>query len=123
MVAAYYNGDKLVEEKVIQEIKMAPGADAVATGIVEVKDGQTVKVYARNDSQPEPEGDTKPGTNTPGATTEKSDDSILLIIVIAVAVVLLAGIVVAVVLLTKKPGKKKKKSGKKSAKTIDKTEK
>ena len=117
VVAAYYNGDKLVEEKVVEEIKMAPGTDYVAYGVVEVKDGQTVKLYARNDSQPEPEDDTKPGTsNKPGATTEKGDDSTLLIIVIAVAVVLLAGIAVAVVLLTKKPAKKKKKSGKKTAK-------
>ncbi len=116
IVAAYYNGDKLVEEKVVEEIKMAPGTDYVATGVVEVKDGQTVKVYARNDSQPEPEDGGKPGSNKPGATNPKGDDATLLIVVIAAAVVLLVGIAVAVVLLTKKPAKKKKKSAKKTTK-------
>ncbi len=117
VVAAFYNGDKLVEEKVIEEIKMAPGTDFVSMGIVEVKDGQTVKLYARNDSQPEPENGGKPGTNKPGATNPEGDNTVLLIVVIAVAVVLLAGIVVAVVLLTKKPAKKaKKKTTKKPVK-------
>ena len=116
VVAAYYNGDKLVEEKVIEEIKMAPGADYVSTGVVEVKDGQTVKLYARNDSQPEPENGDKPGTNKPGANKSEGDNTVLLIVVIAVAVVLLAGIVVAVLLLTKKPAKKKKKTTKKTTK-------
>ena len=116
IVAAYYNGDKLVEEKVVKEIKMAPGADAVATGVVEVKDGQSVKVYVRNDSQPEPEDTGKPGTNKPGANAAKNDDTVLLIVVIAVAVVLVAGIVVAVVLLTKK--KPAKKATKKPVKKV-----
>ena len=121
VVAAYYNGDKLVEEKVIEEIKMAPGTDFVSMGIVEVKDGQTVKLYARNDSKAEPEKGGDSDGNNSGATTEKGNDSALVIIVIAVAVVLLAGIAVAVVLLTKKPAKKsKKKSSKKGKKTAKK---
>ena len=110
IVAEYSDGTS----KVIEEIKMAPGTDYVSYGIVEVKDGQTVKIYARNDSQPEPEDGGNSGSNKGDSTGVKSDDTTLLIVVIAVAVVLLAGIAVAVVLLTKKPAKKKKK--KKSAK-------
>lgn len=50
VVAAYYNGDKLVEEKVVREVKMAPGSDHVEIGIVEAKDGQAVRIYVRNNS-------------------------------------------------------------------------
>jgi hypothetical protein len=114
IIAEYSDGTS----KVVEEIKMAPGTDYVATGVVEVKDGQTVKVYARNDSQPEPEDTGKPGTNKPDTTNPEGDNTVLLIVVIAVAVVLLAGIVVAVVLLTKKPAKKKKKSAKKATKKV-----
>ncbi len=54
VVAAYYKGNQLVEEKVVREIKMAPNTDAVETGIVAVKDGQSVRVYLRDDSKLEP---------------------------------------------------------------------
>lgn len=113
IVATFYNGNKKVEEKVIEEIKMVPGADYVSSGIVEVKDGQTVKISARNDSQP-------------GAFTSGGDDTVLLILVIVIAVVLVAGIVVAVLLLTKKPAKKTakkatKKVAKKATKKVTKT--
>ena len=90
VVAAYYNGDKLVEEKVLKEIKMAPNTDAVETGVVEVAEGQSVRIYVRNDSQPEPVG---------GAF------GVMLIAIIAGAVVLVAVIVVVIVAA----GKKKKK--------------
>ncbi len=108
IVAAYYNGDKLVEEKVIKEIKMAPGTDAVDTGIVKLEDGQSVRLFARNDSKPEPEGGIdNTGSDKPGKTGS-SEDTVLLIAIIAVAVVLVAIIVVAVVFLTKKPAAEKK---------------
>ena len=96
IVAEYSDGTT----KVIEEIKMAPGSDAVATGIVEVAEGQTVKLYARNDSQPEPEGG-KPTVNQPGAS---KGDMTLLIIIIS-AVVLLA-LIVAIIVVMKKPAKK-----------------
>ena len=47
VMAAFYNGSTLVEEKVIKEVKMVPGYDGVETGIVEVAEGQTVKVYLK----------------------------------------------------------------------------
>lgn len=46
VVAEYDSG----ETKIIQTIQMAPNTDAVATGIVEVSDGRSVRVYLRNDS-------------------------------------------------------------------------
>ena len=103
VVAAFYNGDTLVSEKVIEEIKMAPGTDAVATGIVEVAEGQSVRIYARNDSQPEPDdgnngttGQENPGDDTQGETP------VMLIAIIAGAVVLVALIVVIIVVVGKK---------------------
>ena len=106
VVAAFYNGEKLVEEKVVKEIKMAPGTDAIDFGIVDVADGQSVKLYVRNDSQPEPEENGKPDANKPGATDSKNDDTILLVGIIAAAVILVAAVAVAVVMMTKKPAKK-----------------
>ena len=99
IVAAYYNGDKLLEEKVIEEIKMAPGTDAVATGIVKLEDGQSVRLFARNDSKADPEN---PGQDNSGKNTAKGDETVLLIVLIAAAVVLIAIVVVGVVLVTKK---------------------
>ena len=115
IIAEYSDGTS----KVIEEIKMAPGTDFVSTGIVEVKEGQTVKLYARNDSQAEPENGGKPGTNKGDSTGAKSDDTTILIIVLVVAVVLV-GIAITVVLLMskKKPAKKKKKSAKKVTKKV-----
>ena len=103
IVAAYYNGDKLVEEKVVKQIKMAPGTDSVDTGIVEVAEGQSVKIYARNDSQPEPEGkDPATGDDKTKPGSQNSEDSVLLIAIIGVGVILVAMIVVAIVVLGKK---------------------
>ena len=101
VVAAYYKGGQLVEEKVIQTIKMAPGTDYVDTGIVEVAEGQSVKVYARNDSKAEPEGGNNSDDKKPD-TSAGSEDTVMLIAIIAGGVVLLAIIIVAVVVLTKK---------------------
>ena len=103
IVAAYYNGDQLVEEKVIEEIKMAPGTDAVSTGIVKLEDGQSVRLYARNDSKPEPEDNSgNTGNENPGQEEPAGETPVMLIAIIAGAVVLVAIIVVAVVVLTKK---------------------
>ena len=104
IVAAFYNGDTLVSEKVIEEIKMAPGSDAVATGIVDVEEGQTVRLYARNDSQTEPDtgnNNGTPGEENPGDDT-KGETPVMLIAIIAGAVVLVALIVVIIVVAGKK---------------------
>ena len=100
---------------------MAPGTDYVSMGVVEVKDGQTVKIYARNDSQPEPEDTGKPGTNKPGASTQKGNDTVLLIVVVVAMVVLIAMVTVAILMFTKKPtGKKTVKKA--PAKKIEKSD-
>ena len=107
IVAEFYNGSSLVETKVIKEVKMAPGTDYVDMGIVDVPEGQTVKLFVRNDSQPEPEN---PGQNGNGSgKTNKNNDSILLIAIIGGGVVLLALIAVAAVLVLKKPTAKAEK--------------
>ncbi|MBQ8881365.1 MAG: hypothetical protein IJ030_04235 [Oscillospiraceae bacterium] len=87
VMAAFYEGETLKEEKVIKEVKMAPGCDGVENGIVEVAEGQSVKVYLKRE--------------TPA---EKSSADIGLIAGIAAAVVVVvAAIVLALVLIKKKP--------------------
>jgi len=113
VIAAYYNGDTLVSEKVIKEIKMAPGTDAVDYDIVKNEEGKTLKVYLRNDSQPEPEDvDDVPSTAPQGGDpidgpAPKDDNMLLIIIIAAVAVLVVAGIVVLVVVKKKKTVAKK----------------
>ena len=86
---------------------MAPGTDGVDTGIVELAEGQTVKIYARNDSQPEPDA---PNAGTPDAnnTNKKSNNyTVALIVTIVGLVVLVALVAVAVIIVLKKPAAKK----------------
>ena len=111
VVAAYYNGNTLVEEKVIETVKMAPGTDHVSTGIVEVSDGLSVKLYARNDSKPEPEAGADDSTNDNQSTDKKTEknNSGLIIAIVAVVVVLIAMVVVGVIVLNKKPAAKEEK--------------
>jgi len=118
VMAAIYNGTTLVEEKVIKEVKMAPGYDGVETGIVDVAEGQSVKVYLKTtikkaedpSTQPtEPTNPTNPTDPTEPTTGDKDDKgglSIGLIAVIVAAVVAVAGVVVVLV-VTKKPKTKK----------------
>ena len=80
VVAAIYEGSKLVSEKAVKTLKMLPGCDGVETGVVEVKSGQRVKVYLTGGAyayEEEPEateatkdatGDTKSSAPTQGAT-------------------------------------------------------
>ena len=106
VVAAYYNGNQLVEEKVLQQIKMAPGTDGVATDIVKLENGQSVRIYVRNDSQPEPDA---PGAQKPNANAAKDNNTLYLIITIVGVIVFVALIVVAVMVVLKKPSEDKKK--------------
>ena len=116
VVAKYYNGETLVEEKVIKEYRMAPGTDAMDYGIVEVGEGQTVVVSLRNDSQPEPDAQT-PGQEQSGTKKPAKTDNTMLIIVIAVAALLVAMVVVGIVLLTKKPAAKKEEAAEQTENT------
>ena len=111
IVATFGNG----EQKVIETIKMAPGTDGVATGIVEVAAGQNVKIVSRDDSQPEPEDD---GTTPGGSSSDKNEGNNkgskgqtgMLIAIIAIGVVFIGIIVAAILMLTKKKPEAKKES-------------
>ena len=121
IIAEFYNGNNLVETKVIQEIKMAPGTDFVDMGIVKVPEGQTVKLIARNDSKPESELQNGT-TDTPEKNEKKDNDSMLLILIVVGGVILLGLIVVVVLILFKKPAAKEENKETPEAETEEKTE-
>lgn len=105
VMAAYYNGDKLVEEKVIKEVKLAANKEGLDYGVVEVPEGQTVRIYLRNDNPAENDDNTFNGT-VGGLST------VALIMIVVAAVVVIA--VVVVLLLTGKKTPKGKKPVKKA---------
>ena len=109
IVAEYYNGSSLVETKVLKEIKMAPGTDAVTTGIVKLENGQSVKIYARNDSKADPD---TPNVDKPADTNQpkSQNNTLMLIVTIVGAIVFLALVVVAVLIVLKKPAAKEEKT-------------
>ena len=88
---------------------MAPGTDAVTTGIVKLENGQSVKIYARNDSQPDPD---TPNVDKPADTNQpkRQNNTLMLIVTIVGAVVFLALVVVAVLIVLKKPADKEEKT-------------
>jgi hypothetical protein len=108
VMAAYYEGDKLVEEKVIKEVKMAANFEGLDYGIVEVAEGQSVRVYLRDDN-PAEEDDDMPGASNKGSGA----NPIIFVLIGAVAVVVIA--IVAALLLTGKKSKKSKKTAKKAS--------
>jgi len=86
VVAAIYQGDTLKEEKVIKEVQMNPGCDGVETGIVDLAEGQSVKVFLKTSYDGAADkGDGKGGLN------------IGLIAIIAAAIVVVAAVVIALV--------------------------
>ena len=91
-MAAFYNGSTLVEEKVIKEIKLPAGYDGVETGIVDVAEGQTVKVYLKTTIKTGEEPPVEEPKEEP--KEEKDGLSIGVIAVIAAAVVAVIGVVV-----------------------------
>ena len=105
VMAAYYAGDKLVEEKVIKEIKMAPGVERIDTGVVNAPEGQSVLVYLKSDT---------PAADSEGKTP--SSPNLILILVIAAAVVMVAAVLVLLLLPKKKTKKNSKKKSKKKSK-------
>ena len=111
VMAAYYEGDKLVEEKVFKEVKLAANFEGLDYGVVEVPEGQTVKVYLRNDNPADDD-------DTTGVTKKDSGvDPILFVLIGVVAVVVIA--VVVALLLTGKKAPKGKKTVKKVAKKAE----
>lgn len=96
VMAAFYNGDKLVEEKVIKEIKMTPGLERIDTGVVETPEGQSVLVYLKAESVAADNNEKTP-----------SEPNMILILGIAAAVVIVS-VAVVLLLVPKKKTKKKK---------------
>ena len=88
--ADFYEGETLKETRVIQTLTMLPGCDGVEIGMVDVAEGQSVKVYLETE-----EG--KTGSSDKGM-------NIGVIAIVAAAVVAVVGVVVALVL--SKPKKK-----------------
>lgn len=129
IVAEFYEGDKKVSEEVVKELKMAPGCDGVETGIVEVKDGQSVKLtLLTEDKKLNNDDETVIGGNTGDNNNDNHDNnsntgnagntgntgkkpagiSIGVIAIIAAAAVSVIVVVLALV-LTGKPKKAKVK--------------
>ena len=115
VVAAFYEGETLKEEKVIKEVKLTRGGDGVETGVVEVPAGQSVKLYMKSDITAGTPG--TPNTpNTPNPTEtqpagqtgaqDKGGINPLMIVLIVVVVVAVAAVVLVLVLTKKKPAKK-----------------
>jgi hypothetical protein len=123
VMAAYYDGDTMVSEEVVAEIKMAPCADGVAMGVVEHKQsGKTMQIYLKDNNPPENEAPVPeaPVPETTPAPTEPQDapagNQMVIIIAAAAAVVVIAVVVVVAI------AAKRKKSTPAKPKTEEKTE-
>ena len=120
VVAAYYEGDTLKEEKVLKELTLKPGCDGVEYGTVEATQGQSVKIYLKTSVQPviaeaptEPSipttQPTAPADSQPTAGSAVSDvggadgpDNTVLTVGISLAAVAVIAVVLALVLTKKK---------------------
>ena len=126
VMAAYYDGETLVSEEVVKEIKMAPTTDGVDFGVVENKqEGKTLLVYLKDNNPAEGETTTPGAENVPSETTPAptgeqeppADNSKLIIIIAAVAAVVIVAVVVVIV-----ASKKKKTTPKTEETPAEKTE-
>ncbi len=82
VMAAYYQGDQLVEEKEIFQVQLSPNTEGVETGVVEAAEGQSIRIYLQ--SVEEPAG------------------NVWMIVIICAGVVLAAGAVALVIWKKKK---------------------
>jgi len=108
LLADIYEGETLKETRIIKEVKMVSGGDGVETGIVEVAEGQSVKVYLKAEASPDAPNETEPTTTQPTGTQsggEEEGTNTTLIILIAVVIVAVAAVVLVLVLTRKKPEK------------------
>jgi len=102
LIAQYYNGESLVEEKIAQDLKMAPNADGLLTGIVENKsEGQLVQVYLKDNNATEPEP-TPEEVLPPAAEPAPKGISWILIAAIGATVAVVAASVIVIVVSKKK---------------------
>ncbi len=96
VMAAYYDANgNLVEEKTIKTVEMLPGWDGVETGIVENKEGQTLKLYMLTVDNSDCGG-------IGGGDDADGGNMGLIIGIAAGAVVLIAAVVVVLIVLKKK---------------------
>ena len=80
IVAAIYESGALKEERIVKNVQMNPGCDGVETGIVDIAEGQSVRVYLKTGDEP-----------------VKRSSNIGLIAIIAAAVVAVLAVVIALV--------------------------
>ena len=116
VVAEFYENGNKVSEQILQEMTWAPGCDGVVTGIVEVKDGQSVKLSVLTEEKKlNNDDETVIGGNADNTPVEPADgDSntgnkpagMGAIVCIAVAVIGVISLVVVMV-VAKKSAKKK----------------
>ena len=99
VVAAIYEGDTLKEEKTLKTLEMKPGCDGIETGVVEIQEGQSVKVYLKGDVHSDV-NDTTPEEPVIGS----GNTTVIVIAAVAAAVLIAVGIILAAA------GKKKKKA-------------
>ncbi len=108
VVAAYYNGDTLASETVIEQIKMAPNADGVTMGVVKNETaGQTMRLYLRDDNPADGDVPADPGENDTPTDPEKPgiDTTTVIIIAAAAAAVVIAVVVIVIISKKKKTDK------------------
>ncbi len=104
VIAAYYNGDALVSETVVEEVKMAPNDNAVTYGVVENKtEGQTLLVYLKDLSPAEDED-----TGSDKTPNKDSENDMTLLIVAAVAFLVLSASALVVTFVLIQAKKKQK---------------
>ena len=121
LMAAYYDGDTMVSEEVVQELKLAPQENGAFFGEIENKQaGKKMLLYIRDNNPAEEEEIVDPGVDEP--TEEPSEgglDTQMIIIIGAAAAVVVIAIVVIVIVAS---SKKKKKAAAQAPATEEKTE-
>ena len=107
LLADIYEGDVLKETKIIKEVKLTQGGDGVETGIVEVAEGQSIKLYLKAEASPDAPGTDapQPTETQPAAQTDKGGIDPLVIVLIVVVIAAVAAVVLVLVLTKKKPEK------------------
>ena len=108
VMAAYYDGETLISEEVVQDAKLAANGDGVIIGIVENKQaGKQLKVYLKDNNPAEDEEIVAPGGDEPTEepTEGGMDMQMIIIIGAAVAVVVIAVVVIVIVASAKKKKK------------------
>lgn len=87
VIAAYYDGETLVSEKVLQEVKLGAQADGELSGVAELgENGESMLVYVKEKE----------------TSAKAAGSSLWIILVAAAAAVIVAAAIVAVIIIKKK---------------------